>query len=327
MPRLTRLDPASQYLLAFTPSQSSLKLHKTIRAEGPHQYIALSADRSKAYATTWAQPPTLSAWNILDRGRSGIQHINTVPISAFARGAADPRGHDLTKWPPRSCYVIVHLSLAVLPPSNLFSWRADRRSARCRARDRWIRREAAGNALRRTGKAGIRGQDSSRFGMCDHTPAHETNLRDVDSCPCRGTAVTASTSTKSEGRCLYPTCRSQVTLFVQTAEAEIRTPTSGHNSIFMYNVLEDGELSLVANCPSAASTEPDAHEDGPRHNIPSPDGSKLYAVTEHSKLSSCVEGCDVETSAATAHDLTLTRLKNSVIQPRTWMFTRSARRR
>lgn len=52
----------------------------------------------------------------------------------------------------------------------------------------------------------------------------------------------------------------------------------------MYTVLDDGQLSLVANCPSATSKETNAHEDGPRHNIPSPDGSKLYAVTEHSKL-------------------------------------------
>lgn len=50
----------------------------------------------------------------------------------------------------------------------------------------------------------------------------------------------------------------------------------GHNSIFMYNVKEDGTLDLLVDCPSFGE------HDGPRHVVPSTDGSKLYAVTEHS---------------------------------------------
>ncbi|KAL8286216.1 hypothetical protein RQP46_004704 [Phenoliferia psychrophenolica] len=52
-------------------------------------------------------------------------------------------------------------------------------------------------------------------------------------------------------------------------------PHLGHNSIFMYDVKEDGTLDLIADCPSFGT------HDGPRHVVPSPDGSKLYALTEH----------------------------------------------
>lgn len=46
----------------------------------------------------------------------------------------------------------------------------------------------------------------------------------------------------------------------------------------MYNVLDDGTLDLIADCPSFGNGH-----DGPRHVVPSPDGSVLYAVTEHSE--------------------------------------------
>ncbi|GAA5924476.1 hypothetical protein JCM1841_004596 [Sporobolomyces salmonicolor] len=72
------------YLLAFSPYSSppSLSISKKYRAEGPHQYLALNDDRSRVYATTWAQPPSLSSWEVLEGGRAGIKKVNTVPISA-----------------------------------------------------------------------------------------------------------------------------------------------------------------------------------------------------------------------------------------------------
>lgn len=51
----------------------------------------------------------------------------------------------------------------------------------------------------------------------------------------------------------------------------------GHNSIYMYDVNQDGTLSLVRNCSSFTSG------DAPRHNLPSSNGKLLYAVTEHSR--------------------------------------------
>lgn len=78
------------YLLAFSPyaansnsdQVSSLQVHQRVRGQGPHQYIALDHDRKTAYATTWAQPPTLSSWQVLEHGRGGVKHVNTVPICA-----------------------------------------------------------------------------------------------------------------------------------------------------------------------------------------------------------------------------------------------------
>ncbi|GAA6047554.1 hypothetical protein JCM3770_005805 [Rhodotorula araucariae] len=73
------------YLLAFSPyapAGPTLAVHRKYRAEGPHQFIALSSDRKTAFATTWAQPPSLSSWEVLAGGKDGIRKINTVPISA-----------------------------------------------------------------------------------------------------------------------------------------------------------------------------------------------------------------------------------------------------
>lgn len=52
------------YLLAFDPASRRLSLVRDIDAFGPHQYLALNADRSKVYATTWALPPALYAWDL-----------------------------------------------------------------------------------------------------------------------------------------------------------------------------------------------------------------------------------------------------------------------
>lgn len=59
---------AALYLLAFDPVQRTLSVTSTIDAFGPHQYLATNAARDRLYATTWANPPILSAWAVeLDR--------------------------------------------------------------------------------------------------------------------------------------------------------------------------------------------------------------------------------------------------------------------
>ncbi|GAA6064670.1 hypothetical protein JCM10212_001786 [Sporobolomyces blumeae] len=72
------------YLLSFSPHSSppTLDVERAYRAQGPHQFLAVNEERDRAYATTWAQPPTLSSWTIIDGGRRGIEKLNTVPISA-----------------------------------------------------------------------------------------------------------------------------------------------------------------------------------------------------------------------------------------------------
>lgn len=52
-------------------------------------------------------------------------------------------------------------------------------------------------------------------------------------------------------------------------------PHVGRNSIYIYDVNPDGTLAFTAEAPSFGN------HDGPRHVVPSPDGQKLYVVTEH----------------------------------------------
>lgn len=70
------------YLLAFSPytSPPTLEIHRKYRAEGPHQFLAVNEARDRVYATTWAQPPSLSSWKVSEQGRGGIEKINTVRI-------------------------------------------------------------------------------------------------------------------------------------------------------------------------------------------------------------------------------------------------------
>lgn len=77
------------YLLAFDPSTQRLSLLHEIPGFGPHQYIALSADRSKAYTTSWALPPQLHAWDVQwpiedPFGPPQVQFLDPAPITAVS---------------------------------------------------------------------------------------------------------------------------------------------------------------------------------------------------------------------------------------------------
>ncbi|GAA6022637.1 hypothetical protein JCM11491_001145 [Sporobolomyces phaffii] len=82
------------YLLAFSPYSNppTLTVEHALRAEGPHQFLALNEARDRVYATTWAQPPSLSSWKLNPAGLE-LEHLNTVPISAT--------GSYLAVLPPR----------------------------------------------------------------------------------------------------------------------------------------------------------------------------------------------------------------------------------
>ncbi|KAK0553824.1 hypothetical protein OC846_002355 [Tilletia horrida] len=98
-------NTARLHLLAFDTLTKTLVLTRSIDAQGPHQFLALgvgsdSSDltacsvlRRTVYATTWATPPSLSAWAVVgldDQSGASIeaahdvdlQWINTVPITA-----------------------------------------------------------------------------------------------------------------------------------------------------------------------------------------------------------------------------------------------------
>lgn len=128
--------------------------------------------------------------------------------------------------------------------------------------------------------------DKTRVALVSCADSRSLSSTDARLCTCRGMEVTVSTSTILVGRHLSLTCafgrlqlRRPTSAFAHVANTSlVLSSRSGHNSIFMYNVLEDGTLDLIADCPSFG----DGH-DGPRHVVPSPDGSVLYAVTEHSE--------------------------------------------
>ncbi|SCV68749.1 BQ2448_870 [Microbotryum intermedium] len=205
-------SPSLQYLLAFNPLTASLSIAQVIRAQGAHQFLALNQDRSRAYATTWAMPPTLSSWEVMEGGSEGIKHVNTVPIRATSS----------------------YIQVSPIQP-RIYS---------------------AGGP---TGEVHEIDEKTGGFGK---------KLQELLYVP------------KEE---LETTDKTRVALRYGSHSIDLNLPRKqafvphlGHNSIYMYSVLDDGTFSLIAEVPSFG----DGH-DGPRHVIPSPDGNKLYAVTEH----------------------------------------------
>lgn len=203
------------YVLAFTPAKALLEVSHRVQGNGPHQYLALDGHRSTAYATTWAQPPELSSWRVLEGGSGGVELLNTVPITAtssyistwqdkFVYSAGGPTG-ELHRLDPETHAFGEKLQQFLYVDS-----------------EEQLEKEDKTRVALRYGSHGI----------------------DISS-------------------------RNQV--FV---------PHLGHNSIFMYDLdAETGMLTEVANVPSYG----DGH-DAPRHNVPSPDGNFLFAVTEHTSF-------------------------------------------
>lgn len=78
---------AALYILAFDPVFKTLNVTSTVDAFGPHQYLAFNRDRNRIYATTWADPPILSAWAVeRETGASTqaeptLRHLGNAPIS------------------------------------------------------------------------------------------------------------------------------------------------------------------------------------------------------------------------------------------------------
>lgn len=64
------------------------------------------------------------------------------------------------------------------------------------------------------------------------------------------------------------------------SELTRRCLCSGRDSIFVYSFKQDGTLQELAEIPTFG----DKGHEGPRHSVPSRDGTKLYVVTEHSEL-------------------------------------------
>ncbi|KAK0545551.1 hypothetical protein OC844_007338 [Tilletia horrida] len=115
-------NTASLHLLAFDTLTTTLTLSRSIpNAQGPHQFLALGngpeplanslgvAQWKTVYATTWANPPSLSAWSVkgldIDAGSSldlaanvDLDWLSTVPITATSSyvHVQPPPFHSLT---------------------------------------------------------------------------------------------------------------------------------------------------------------------------------------------------------------------------------------
>ncbi|GAA5898992.1 hypothetical protein JCM6882_004587 [Rhodosporidiobolus microsporus] len=215
------------YLLAFSPYSTTtggptLKIHKKYRAEGPHQFIALGEDRTRAYATTWALPPSLSSWEVLQGGKGGIRKINTVPISAT--------GSYLTLSPSSLGFTPPRIYQAGGPVAQTFS--ADPATG------------GFGEQLQEVVylDGGIEELNDPKTDKTRVALRYGSHAVDID--PVLGRAY---------------------------------VPHVGRDSIFVYSFNSDGTLNHLNEIPSHGNR---GHE-GPRHSIPSPDGQKLYVITEH----------------------------------------------
>ncbi|GAA5861332.1 hypothetical protein JCM3774_000213 [Rhodotorula dairenensis] len=217
------------YLLAFSPYSASnaapappsLQVSRRIRGQGPHQFIALDHDRTTAYATTWAQPPTLSSWHVLGHGRGGIEHVNTVPISAT--------GSYLTVSPPSLPF----------PP--------------------------------RVYQAG--GPVAQAFAIDQETGGYAEQIQEVIYLKGGQRELDDPDTDKTRVALRYGSHAVDIDPVRQRAYI----PHVGHDTIYVYAFEGDGKLRLLAGVPNYGNF---GHE-GPRHSIPSPNGNKLYVVTEH----------------------------------------------
>lgn len=154
------------YLLAFSPyspNGPTLTVHRRVRGEGPHQFVALNEERDRAYVTTWAQPPSLSSWEVLEGGRGGVRKINTVPICALALAFQQPRS--LESLPPlpslansRDRFLPYRLPLVPpLPYPGLPSRRSRRPNLLPLPLLTWVRHPTPGSDLPRRRREGALG--------------------------------------------------------------------------------------------------------------------------------------------------------------------------
>jgi carboxy-cis,cis-muconate cyclase len=70
-------------LLAFSPLNRTLELVQQVSGLGPHQYLTTNANRNVVYATSWADPPSLSSWAVQSHPSWSVSLINSVPISEY----------------------------------------------------------------------------------------------------------------------------------------------------------------------------------------------------------------------------------------------------
>lgn len=77
----------SLYLLSFCPANGTLTLVDSRGNLGPHQYIALGHDKSRAYTTSWGDS-ILSVWDT-----QPLRHVKNLDIAAISSYISIPSPH------------------------------------------------------------------------------------------------------------------------------------------------------------------------------------------------------------------------------------------
>ncbi|KDN52414.1 3-carboxy-cis,cis-mucoante lactonizing enzyme [Tilletiaria anomala UBC 951] len=120
------------HLLAYDTLNKALFVSRSIEAQGPHQFLAVgrtaqSDDRPDLlYATTWASPPSLSAWRVTgldDQAGSVTSPSYNVPPgpSRFLYSAGGPTGEVHSLDPSSGALLSKEQELNFLPDPSPFA--------------------------------------------------------------------------------------------------------------------------------------------------------------------------------------------------------------
>ena len=141
----------SLVLLAFSPLNRTLELVQQVSSLGPHQYLTTNANRNVVYATSWADPPSLSSWAVQSHPSWSLSLINSVPISEYQRRvAAVAFSPVLISILSRN--VVLHFASTAIHSSLFRGW-SSRRSTQRGSSDRRIRKEGTTNFVRASWRA------------------------------------------------------------------------------------------------------------------------------------------------------------------------------
>ncbi|KAE8221671.1 hypothetical protein CF319_g5002 [Tilletia indica] len=260
-------NTAHLHLLAFDTLTHTLTLTSSIsNAQGPHQYLALGASppigqqnfeagpRMKTvYATTWAQPPSLSAWAITDLDEdsgSSIEHSKKVDLKWLSTVNITATSSYVHVQPPP--YESITAPSYGLPPGQpQYLYSAGGPTGELHLIDQQTGAIVSGKRqefrfLRDSGEGALANADKTRKAL--RYGAHNIDIS-VDQLA-----------------------------FV----ADL-----GRNAILTYRRdPSDGTLTFLTETASPREG------DGPRHVVPSPDGRWVFSVTEHTSFVDVFEVSD-----------------------------------
>ncbi|CAD6923158.1 unnamed protein product [Tilletia controversa] len=259
-------NTANLHLLAFDTLTHTLAITRSVSAQGPHQFLALGASTpigqpslevrpqwKAVYATTWAQPPSLSAWAVTgldeDAGASiematkvNLDWLSTVNITATS-------SYVHTQPPPYESFTAP--SYGVSPGSAQYLYSAG-------------------------GPTGEIHHINPQTGALDAKQQERIFLRD-------NSEEALGKADKTRKALRYGAHNIDISVDQLALVADL-----GRNAILTYRRdPADGTLTFLSETTSPRGG------DGPRHVVPSPDGRWIYSVTEHTSFVDVFEVTDV----------------------------------